>query len=234
MSKFNVGDIVRVRDWEDMVEEYGIDCSGEDIAVPNYPFVSTMKGYCDCIFEVADANYCGEDAYQLSDCDEWLFSKDMLRLVRRVEVTNEPEPVQANVLFAFSAEGVEVEEEFVITNKGDNAYDYTINDKEKMIQALADYFELEINFLTRNCSVEDEMEDVPLETINEDEEKIEPYNGKVICIEPYCGLTKGKIYEVTEGFFFDNEGTARPASMDLLHFGHKWFTEGLLIPVVEG
>ena len=230
MSKFNVGDMVRVRDWEDMVEEYGLDSrNGENIMIPDCIFVSKMKEYCGGVFEVADVYYIfGEDRYQLSNCDDWAFNDSMLRLVKRAETLG---PVQANILFAFFDAGVEVEDEFVITNKGDNAYDYTIDDKKKMIQALADYFELEINFLTRNCSVEDEMEDVPLETINEDE--VELYNGKVVCVKSCAGLTIGKIYNIVDGVFIDDNNEKRPVDNTFIYKDDFWFTENFFIPLVE-
>lgn len=41
---FNVGDIVRVREWDDMAREYGVDIDG-DINTPVY-FVKGMKPLC--------------------------------------------------------------------------------------------------------------------------------------------------------------------------------------------
>lgn len=234
MSKFNVGDMVRVRDWEDMVEEFGISKDAMDIPC-DAVFVYSMKDFCGEVYTITSAfeGNGGHDAYYLEGCGDekvkWEFSNDMLRLVRRAEGTIEP--VQASVLFAFSDAGVEVEE-FVVTNKDDSAYEYTIDDKEKMIQALADYLGIEISFLTMDWSVGYEMVDVPLEVI--DEEKVEPYNGMVVCLKEDIGLTAGKIYNIVDGVFIDDEGDKRPTIGTIVNKDDRWFTEGWLIPLVEG
>lgn len=43
MSKFNVGDKVRVKDWDELVEEFGLT---EDGDIDNDGFIFEMKEFC--------------------------------------------------------------------------------------------------------------------------------------------------------------------------------------------
>lgn len=61
--KFNVGDNVRVREWDDMEKEFGLDQFG-NIKTP-VRFVSTMRKYCGKVFTVKIAT---DDIYNLEDC----------------------------------------------------------------------------------------------------------------------------------------------------------------------
>lgn len=53
--KYKVGDKVRVRQWDDMVKEFGYD--GVDIYIDNYYFVEEMKQYCGKTYEVCNADW---------------------------------------------------------------------------------------------------------------------------------------------------------------------------------
>ena len=236
MSKFNVGDMVRVRDWEDMFEEFGYYKDTGDIPCDSV-FVCCMKDFCGGVYTIISAfdTIGGHRGYYLEGCGgengEWEFSDDMLRLVKRAGAPK-IEPIQASVLFAFSNAGVEIEEEYAITTVETCEYDYSDEEKKGMIQALADYLEVEIDFPTRSCPVEDETEDAPLETINE--EKKELYNGKVVCLKGGAGLTAGKIYNIIDGGFIDDDGEKRPMDNFLICKDDPWFTNGIFIPLVEG
>jgi len=79
--KFKVGDIVRVRDWEDLKEEIGLDEYG-DIA-SNVCFIKSMFQYCGKEFEIKKVKSVAEDesipatsfCYHLSIMpDTWGFS----------------------------------------------------------------------------------------------------------------------------------------------------------------
>lgn len=50
--RYKVGDKVRVRDWDDMVKEFGI--WGENITIPGCYFVELMKKYCNCIVTISE------------------------------------------------------------------------------------------------------------------------------------------------------------------------------------
>lgn len=72
--KFKVGDKVKVRSWEAMEEEFGLDENG------NIPcervFVKEMKEHCGEIRTVKEAY--GKGSYILEGCERWGFSDDML------------------------------------------------------------------------------------------------------------------------------------------------------------
>ena len=50
MSKFNVGDVLRVREWEDMASEYE---SGSDYIRTELYFLESMRSLCGQTFTVA-------------------------------------------------------------------------------------------------------------------------------------------------------------------------------------
>ena len=72
--KFEVGDKVRVREWNDMASEFGFN-SCDDIKTPIYYYINNMRQYCGkktTIERVLD------DSYKLSGCDIYKFTDDML------------------------------------------------------------------------------------------------------------------------------------------------------------
>lgn len=71
--RYKVGDKVRVRDWDDMVKEFGI--CGENITIPGCYFVELMKKYCNCIvtineLTIHDKYLVKEDENVFYWCDE--------------------------------------------------------------------------------------------------------------------------------------------------------------------
>lgn len=71
--RYKVGDKVRVRDWDDMVKEFGI--CGENITIPGCYFVELMKKYCNCIVTISELSINGkylvkEDENVFYWCDE--------------------------------------------------------------------------------------------------------------------------------------------------------------------
>lgn len=79
--RYKVGDKVRVRDWDDMVKEFGI--CGENITVPGCYFVEFMKKYCNCIVTISELTINGkylvkEDANNFYWCDEMFEPYDKL------------------------------------------------------------------------------------------------------------------------------------------------------------
>lgn len=71
--RYKVGDKVRVRDWDDMVKEFGI--CGENITIPGCYFVELMKKYCNCIVTISgltihDKYSVEEDSNGFYWCDE--------------------------------------------------------------------------------------------------------------------------------------------------------------------
>lgn len=84
MSKFKVGDTVMVRDWDDMVREYGVTISG-GINV-TYPFFDSMRGLCGKIAEVEKADDFFSYVKLSIDSERW-FSDETLVLVEAAKET---------------------------------------------------------------------------------------------------------------------------------------------------
>ena len=68
---------VRIKDWEVMFEEYGIDEDG-DINC-NYIFSKDMKEYCGKVIEVEDIIICDGVNVFMYDC--WVFSEEMYEVI---------------------------------------------------------------------------------------------------------------------------------------------------------
>ena len=74
--KYKVGDKVRVRQWDDMVKEFGVDKFG-DISTKTGYFTKQMKEFCGGVYEIDSVL---EKGYWLKDRDGyfWYFTDDML------------------------------------------------------------------------------------------------------------------------------------------------------------
>lgn len=73
--KFNVGDKVKVRSWESMKEEFGLDWEG-DIPTSKNCFLGTMRKYCGKILTIDGIDL--DDTYYLKGCGVYSFDDDML------------------------------------------------------------------------------------------------------------------------------------------------------------
>lgn len=83
------GDTVKVRSWEDMKKEFGVNCWG-DIDCSEY-FVEDMEELCGHVLKIDTADLCGDNYYIyhtkrcLTDSPEldwhWVFTADMLEEV---------------------------------------------------------------------------------------------------------------------------------------------------------
>ena len=81
--KYKVGDKVRVRDWDDMEKEFGID--GEDISIPYCYFTYDMKEYCNSVVTISTVKDNGK--YRIAeDNDSWYWTDEMFEPVSRAEV----------------------------------------------------------------------------------------------------------------------------------------------------
>ena len=87
MPKYKVGDVVRVKDFEDIVAESacGVDEEGDVFTRDNLHFVESMRRYCGNQYVVRCAySKCGEkandtsDRYNLEGASLWTFSNSML------------------------------------------------------------------------------------------------------------------------------------------------------------
>ncbi len=77
--KYKVGDKVRVRQWDDMVKEFGVDEFGNINTKTGYYFIRQMKEFCGGVYEIYSVL---EKSYYLKDGDKyihhWYFTDDML------------------------------------------------------------------------------------------------------------------------------------------------------------
>ena len=90
--KYKVGDKVRVRKWDDMVKEFGVDGDGDIDCNSHTCFIKSMKGLCgkEFVVEEVEANsyYLG---YEAGDYD---FTDEMLETVEQKEAVNHPSHYQ--------------------------------------------------------------------------------------------------------------------------------------------
>ena len=73
--KFEVGDKVRIREWDDMKAEFGPD-SCDDIKTPFYYYIKNMRQYCGK--KTTIEGVWDDYSYRLSGCDMYKFTDDML------------------------------------------------------------------------------------------------------------------------------------------------------------
>lgn len=105
-----IGDKVKIRRWEDMEDQYGLDSDG-NITVNAFTIVKSMKKYCGEIIPVADVSgggivgfrvwdffpYCFEEVYKKRDC-EMKFTKKDLRNGMTVKVGDNVYMVHESIL----------------------------------------------------------------------------------------------------------------------------------------
>lgn len=71
-SEIHVGDVLRIREWDDMVDEYGVDCVG-DIKIETAPFYfpvflfSYQRSVCGRVFTVKAIKNTGLYKYYCSE-----------------------------------------------------------------------------------------------------------------------------------------------------------------------
>lgn len=89
--KYKVGDKVLVREWDDMVKEFGIDNKG--IAIPNCYFVEKMKKYCGDVVTICEFNiHNGNTRYSIKEDDHcWFWCSEMFEPNFHFKPAIEPE-----------------------------------------------------------------------------------------------------------------------------------------------
>ena len=81
--KFKVGELVRIRQWDDMVKEFGTNGYGSVDC--NYSFTDAMKPLCGKYAEIVRLDKDGRVGLKLFNCDDlntnWGYSTDMIEKV---------------------------------------------------------------------------------------------------------------------------------------------------------
>ena len=77
MKQYKVGDIVQIRQWDDMVKEFGITSYGT-IRCNNCGFVREMKKYCGQKLRIRTIqNFDDNCYYSLHAAGAWAFTSEM-------------------------------------------------------------------------------------------------------------------------------------------------------------
>ena len=84
--EYKLGDRVRIKTWEKMAEEFGVDEDG-DIRMSNtFYFNKSIKQYCEKIYVIKNANYYNGYYYRLEGINDYTFNDDM---IEQKELTKE-------------------------------------------------------------------------------------------------------------------------------------------------
>lgn len=91
--KYKIGDKVRIKSWEQMEGEYGLDSAGHINIL--YSFTDDMRPYCNEILTIDEVD---DDSYRMASV-EWIFTDKMIKGVVQknqksmwIEVTNQDAP----------------------------------------------------------------------------------------------------------------------------------------------
>ena len=81
--KYGVGQKVRVKDFSELVKEFGVEPNG-NIIIGNYYFDRQMKVYCGEEYRIKNTYADGTYELDLQDGGEWFFSEEMLETEKPV------------------------------------------------------------------------------------------------------------------------------------------------------
>ena len=76
--EYKVGDRVRIKTWEKMAQEFGVDEDGDIRTSNTFYFNKSMKQYCEKIYVIKNANYYNGCYYRLEGIDDYTFNDDMI------------------------------------------------------------------------------------------------------------------------------------------------------------
>ena len=76
MRQYKIGEVVQIRQWDDMAKEFGVDSSGGIRCIP-CGFVKEMKKYCGKRLIIVAISYSANNYYYLNDAPTWTFTSDM-------------------------------------------------------------------------------------------------------------------------------------------------------------
>lgn len=199
MAKYKVGDRVRIREWEDMEEEFGLDSDGDICGSPF--FVQQMKHLCGrtaTVKELLDRGRVDLSFDCKDGAETWTYGTYMIEPINAKQKT--------------SAETI------VIYRHGDTV---TALDKRDGRKATAkcspdDTFDFMVGARLAFDRLTGKMNP-------KTEQKPEWYNGKVVCVESDgCGITAGKVYTIRNGKLIDDDGDERPCGFRIKDLNYNW------------
>lgn len=183
MAKFKVGDRVKVRSWDSMAKEYGMD--GGSIQIPCV-FVPKMRKYCGQVVTIRFISSTGRYLIKEDNGYGWVFSEQMFEPGVFAETKHSPKKTT-------STSGSKV----------------TVYREGKKVIAID---EASGKTGVARCHPEDRFDffigaEIALTRLKAECEKPEYYSGEIVCTKAVGhGLTTGKIYTVEDGKFVDDEG----------------------------
>ena len=181
MSKYKIGDKIKIRSWDSLVKEYGVDYRGGISLGSNSPwFAPKMKKYCGCTLTVRSISYSG---YYRTEANEngyyWHFSDAMIET--------------ANPSIVIYANGNVVTAVDKSTGKTAEAF-CNPNDKFDFYTGASIAYERLRGRMTPARAPETET-------------KPKYFTGEMICtLSTHPWYTKGKIYKVEYGVWRDDDG----------------------------
>lgn len=183
--KFKVGDKVRIRQWNDMLEEYKLNEYG-NIDVVTDVFFPDMKYLCGEIATIKAfgvGNYvCLKFENEVNRPDYWAYSTEMLELyIPRVARVGEYVKILENDKIVQCVHDTEYNFGKIFEDKDKNVYHL----KPEEYEILDDY--------------------------------VPPFNCRFVVLKNTYGLTKGKIYEIKDGKFIDDDGGTYPICEEILN-----------------
>lgn len=135
--RYKVGDKVRVRQWDDMVKEFGYD--GVDIYIDKYYFVEEMKQYCGKTYEVCDKNSFRYNLKTENKVLDWGFTDGMLEDVSLLSYTpDSPTLKTENVTLTFK-NLTPKNKEYITTTKKEDKETKQKTQRERLEEQLDTY-----------------------------------------------------------------------------------------------
>lgn len=236
--KFKIGDKVRVRKWDDMEKEFGLDNDG-DIKC-RFCFAKSMRKYCGNVYTIISL-FNGYTLDGGKGIGNWTFTDAMLEPVcdSKIVITQDGKETLARLY-----EGGKVKKSAKAECSPDDTFDFSVGAKlafERLIKTTPakiiigkKYRVIGCSPLPRHCFKFGEI--ITPITVNsgyfygtaksgirqwinnEDVELVEEpkfYNGKVVCVEKkkeHYSYTVGKIYEFKNGRVKIDNGNEAPCT----------------------
>lgn len=246
--KYKVGDKIKIREWDDMENEFGLDIDCDIKTIPY--FTRPMKEYCGKTLEITKITWAGN--YKVKG-SIYTFSDDMIVKKNKIDsfkirVTNQKD--RHAVLKKMEQDGIRWQNGLLPTKwKQDFLYGLIVRDEVLTFCSFDCSFDsIELKEITvseylnrksehiiiyrdgnsviakdrstgknavAKCHPDDEFDfmvgaKLALERLSQPDEP-KYYNGKVVCVKSsLSSLTVGKIYEVKDGQFKDDNGDVMP------------------------